>query len=153
MIKHIISYSGGLGSAITADLVMQQYGKDNVVLLFADTLAEDIDLYRFNNGIIDRLGSQYVRIAEGRTPWEVFNDVKYIGNSRVDPCSKILKRDFIRKYLKLNYHPDDCIIWIGIDCSEEHRLMPVVERNKPFVYRSYLIENDIFLTYEYKKNW
>ena len=56
--KHIISYSGGLGSAITADFVCKQYGKENVILLFADTLIEDKDLYRFNEDIIKLLGCQ-----------------------------------------------------------------------------------------------
>jgi len=153
MMKHIVSFSGGLGSAITADMVCKQYGKDNVVLLFADTLVEDEDLYQFNKDVVSLLGCRYIRIAEGRTPWQVFNDVKYIGNNRVDPCSKILKRDFLRKYLKNNYTPEECTIWIGIDCTEEHRLKPVVERNKPYSYRSILIENNIFLTNEYKNKW
>ena len=81
--KHIISYSGGLGSAITADFICKQYGKENVILLFADTLVEDEDLYRFNNDVVKLLGVPLIIIAEGRTPWQVFNDVKYIGNTRV----------------------------------------------------------------------
>jgi len=151
--KHIVSFSGGLGSAITADMVCKEYGKENVILLFADTLVEDEDLYLFNKDIVDLLDCGYIRIAEGRTPWQVFNDVKYIGNTRVDPCSKILKRDFIRKYLASNYNPNECVIWIGIDCTEEHRLHPVVERNKPYLYRSILIENNIFLTNTFKFEW
>ena len=151
--KHIISYSGGLGSAITADFVCKQYGKENVILLFADTLIEDKDLYRFNEDIIKLLGCQFVRIAEGRTPWQVFNDVRYIGNTRVDPCSRVLKRELIRNYLVANYNPEECTIWIGIDCSEEHRLAPVVKRNKPYNYRSYFIENDMFLIPDYKRWW
>lgn len=151
--KHIVSFSGGLGSAITADMVCKKYGKDNVTMLFADTLVEDEDLYTFNRDVVELLGCDFVTICEGRTPWQVFNDVKYIGNTRVDPCSKVLKRDFIRKYITNNYKPEDCIIWVGIDCTEEHRLSPVVQRNKPFSYRSILIENDIFLTNEYKFKW
>jgi hypothetical protein len=152
-LKHIVSFSGGLGSAITADMVCKKYGKDNVTLLFADTLIEDKDLYTFNRDVVELLGCDFVTICEGRTPWQVFNDVKYIGNTRVDPCSKVLKRDFIRKYITSNYKPEDCTIWIGIDCTEEHRLNPVVLRNKPYSYRSILIENDIFLTNEYKFEW
>ena len=151
--KHIVSYSGGLGSAITAQRVCDEFGKENVSLLFADTLVEDQDLYRFTDALVARLGCEFVRIADGRTPWQVFNDAKYIGNTRVDPCSKYLKRDLIKKYIKQNYTPDECIIWIGIDCTEAHRLVPVVERNKPYTYRSYLIENDVFLTNSYKNEW
>jgi hypothetical protein len=152
-LKHIVSFSGGLGSAITADMVCKKYGKDNVTLLFADTLIEDKDLYTFNRDVVELLGCDFVTICEGRTPWQVFNDVKYIGNTRVDPCSKVLKRDFIRKYITSNHKPEDCVIWIGIDCTEEHRLNPVVLRNNPYSYRSILIENDIFLTNEYKFKW
>lgn len=148
---NIISYSGGAGSAITAELVLEKYG--NIELLFADSLMEDEDLYRFNDDVARHLGVTIKVIAEGRTPWEVFRDVKYQGNTRVDPCSRVLKRDFIRAYLENNYSSDNCQVWIGIDCSEEHRLAPVVERNKPFVYRSHLIENDIFIDTEYKINW
>lgn len=152
-VTHIISYSGGLGSAITAERICRTHGKDNVLLLFADTLVEDEDLYKFNKDVVSLLGCRFVWIAEGRTPWHVFRDVKYIGNTRVDPCSRVLKRDLIRKWISDNYKPEECVIWIGIDCSEEHRLFPVVERNKPYQYRSYFIENDIFLSNEYKAYW
>lgn len=151
--KHIISYSGGLGSAITADLVAKEYGKNNVVLLFADTKIESPDQYRFTKEFVNYLDVEFIRIADGRTPWQVFNDVKFIGNSRIDPCSKILKRDLIRNYLKSNYKPEETIIWIGIDASESHRLKPVVLRNYPWVYRSILIEKDIFLTTAKKKEF
>jgi len=152
-ITHIVSYSGGLGSAITADMVIKKYGVDNVILLFADTLVEDQDLYRFNNDLIGRLGCRFIRIAEGRTPWQVFNDRRYIGNTRVDPCSEVLKRKFIKKWIFENFTPINCVIWIGIDSTEEHRLKPVIVKNKPYVYRSILIENNVFLTTEYKNRW
>lgn len=150
---HIVSYSGGVGSAITADLVCQEYGSENVVLLFADTLIEDNDLYRFNSEVVNLLGCRYQVIADGRTPWQVFNDVKFIGNSRIDPCSKILKRDLIKRWIRSNYKENECIIWVGIDCFEEHRLNPVIMNNIPYQYRSILIERAIFLTQEDKKSW
>lgn len=152
-ITHIVSYSGGIGSAITADMICKEYGRDNVVLLFADTLIEDNDLYRFNIDVINLLRCRFERIAEGRTPWQVFNDVKFIGNSRIDPCSKLLKRDLIKKWIRSNYTSDNCIIWVGIDASESHRLSPVVQNNLPYIYRSMLIERDIFITSKDKLNW
>ena len=151
--QHIISYSGGLGSAITAEAICSIYGPDNVTLLFADTLVEDADLYRFNREFVAKLNCHFARISDGRTPWQVFEDVGYIGNTRIDPCSQYLKRALIKRYLKKFYKPDECIVWIGIDCTEEHRLAPVVKKNLPYTYRSYLIENNIFLTNSYKKDW
>ena len=45
--KHIVSLSGGTASAIAGDRVINRYGKENVILWFADTSWEDEDLYRF----------------------------------------------------------------------------------------------------------
>lgn len=151
--KHIVSYSGGIGSAITAKMLVEKYGKENVILLFADTNMEDEDLYRFNEDIKKLLGCEFIRIADGRDVWQVFEDVKFIGNSRIDPCSNILKRQLIKKYLKNNFDPEKCFIYVGIDCTEEHRLVRVVEGNKPFRYRSILIEEDIFIDQPYKIKW
>lgn len=143
--KHIISYSGGIGSAISAVMVSNKYGVENTLLLFADTLIESPDLYAFNKAFVKKFNIPIITISDGRTPWEIFKDVKYIGNTRVDPCSRILKRDLIKKWLKENYAPDNCNIYVGIDCSEEHRLSRVIKNNVPFIYRSILIENNIFL--------
>jgi 3'-phosphoadenosine 5'-phosphosulfate sulfotransferase (PAPS reductase)/FAD synthetase len=46
-LKHIIFYSGGLGSWATAKRVIAEKGRENVILMFTDTLIEDKDLYRF----------------------------------------------------------------------------------------------------------
>ena len=97
--KYIVSYSGGIGSAITAQMVVDKYGAENTVLLFSDTNMEDPDLYRFNKDVSNLLQVPITRIADGRTPWEVFEDVKFIGNSRIDPCSQILKRELIKKWI------------------------------------------------------
>lgn len=152
-VTHIVSYSGGVGSAITAKMLIDKYGPQDVKLLFADTKIEDPDLYRFNADIEKLLGLKIDVIAEGRTPWEVFKDEKFLGNSRIDPCSKILKRNFIKRYLKNNYKPELTNIWIGIDLTESHRLPPVVTRNRPFIYRSILIEENIMLTTQDKIKW
>lgn len=150
---HIISYSGGVGSALTAQTVMKHFPGDTVELLFADTLVEDSDLYRFNRDIEKLLDKKITVIADGRTPWKVFEDVKYVGNTRVDPCSMHLKRILIRKYLRNNHTPESVVVWAGIDLLEEHRLEPMVTRNKPYRYRSILIENNVMLSDALKKLW
>src|SRR6185312_3546767 len=45
--KHVVFYSGGLGSFATALRVIEKHGTENLTLLFTDTLIEDHDLYRF----------------------------------------------------------------------------------------------------------
>ncbi len=151
--KHIVSYSGGLGSAITADLVCKEYGNFNVSLLFADTLVEDEDLYRFNSDVVELLGCDLITISDGRTPWQIFNDVKFIGNTRIDPCSKHLKRDLIKKWIHSNYAADEVIIWVGIDISEEHRLEAITENNKPYEYRSIMIDKGLLVDNNTKESW
>ncbi|WP_198164350.1 hypothetical protein, partial [Bradyrhizobium jicamae] len=62
-----------------------------------------------------------VRLADGRTPWQIFRDEKIIGNSRIDPCSKILKRKLSERWLKENRDPATTALVFGIDWTEKHR--------------------------------
>lgn len=119
--KHIVFYSGGIGSWATAKRVINVHGKENVILLFSDTLIEDEDLYRFIDETVKEMDVEYIRIEDGRTPWEVFEDSRYLGNSRVAPCSHILKQKISKKWLKENYKPEECVLYLGIDWTEEHR--------------------------------
>jgi hypothetical protein len=119
--KHIIFYSGGIGSWMTAKRVIDKEGKENAVLLFTDTLIEDEDLYRFLKETAEDFGIPLTHIAEGRTPWEVFKDVRWLGNSRLAQCSHILKQKTAEKWIKEHYRPDECILYLGIDWTEEHR--------------------------------
>lgn len=121
-ITHLVQYSGGVGSFAVACWCRHTYGKENVVLLFSDTLIEDPDLYRFNEDVKVFLGCRFVTLCDGRTPWEVFRDKRFLGNSRVDPCSKVLKRDICTKWVKQNYSPENCRIYVGIDWTEAHRV-------------------------------
>jgi hypothetical protein len=88
-----------------------------------------------------------VWISEGRTPWEVFRDERFIGNSRVDPCSKLLKRNFVDAYVESHFTPADAIRYFGLDANEEHRLVKLQERLAGWTVRSPLIERDIFKEY------
>src|SRR5881394_3535269 len=45
--KHLIQFSGGIGSWAAAKRVVERHGTADVQLLFADTLIEDRDCYRF----------------------------------------------------------------------------------------------------------
>ena|SRR3990167_11020054 len=130
--KHIVSYSGGLGSFMAAKRVIDLYGRQGVQLLFTDTRTEDEDLYRFLAESADTLNVELIRIADGRDIWEVFQDVKFMGNSRIDPCSRVLKRELARKWMEKNHTPVGTILYVGIGWEEEHRLERIRERWKPF---------------------
>lgn len=144
--KHIVMFSGGIGSWMTAKRVADQHGVDDLLLVFADTLSEDDDLYRFliegaanvfglNTYIpvnlppllsgAELLASKERRkvaikelackavwpipgliwLIEGRDIWDVFLDVKFLGNSGTDPCSLVLKRQFLRAWVRATFIP------------------------------------------------
>lgn len=130
--KHIIQFSGGLGSYAAARLIVDKHGAENTVLLFADTLIEDEDLYRFLDEAHKDLGCELVRIADGRDPWQIFRDERFLGNSRVDPCSKILKRELLRRHMDTHFNPATDLTYIGIDWTEEHRFEKAKARWLPW---------------------
>lgn len=125
---HVMFYSGGVASYISAKRLIDKYGKDSVTLLFTDTKYEHEDLYRFLDESASYLGAVLIKVADGRTPWEVFKDEKYLGNSRIDPCSKILKRVQAKKWVNANCAPKTHVLYLGYPHDEMHRL----ERSKKF---------------------
>lgn len=138
--KHLVMFSGGVGSWATGKRVVEQYGPQNVELIFADTRMEDEDLYRFLLEAAHNIGARLKVLADGRTPWEVFQDVKFVGNSRVDPCSRILKRDLIRGYLEKHFSPEETVIYLGIDWTEIHRLEKAKPHWEPWTIRAPMCE-------------
>ena len=125
---NVISYSGGLGSFMAAYLLKDQPMR----LVFADTKTEDEDLYRFINETSKFFGVELEVIADGRNIWEVFNDVKFMGNSRIDPCSRILKREVFDAYMDKTASKENDSIIFGIDKKEEHRCVAITGRWAPW---------------------
>lgn len=163
MTRHIVQFSGGAGSWAAAKRVAEWYETNEITLLFADTLIEDQDCYRFLlEGAANIFGVQpaidlqqralalpetypheamlerkrqltalrvdtadrfpfLAWIAEGRTPHEVFADERMLGNGRFDPCSKLLKRQFLDAWKRRNCDPADTICYVGIDWTEKRR--------------------------------
>jgi 3'-phosphoadenosine 5'-phosphosulfate sulfotransferase (PAPS reductase)/FAD synthetase len=122
MARRVVMFSSGAGSWAAAKRVAERHGTDELTLLFADTLIEDEDNYRFLTQAAENVGGELVRLEEGRDPWQVFFDVRFLGNTRIDPCSRVLKRELLRKWLDQNCDPADTTVYLGIDWSEVHRL-------------------------------
>lgn len=125
---HVMFYSGGVASYISAKRLVNKYGRDAVTLLFTDTKYEHEDLYRFLDETAAFLNATLVKTAEGRNPWQVFKDTKYLGNSRIDPCSRILKREQAKKWVNENCSPSTHSLYLGYAQDERHRL----ERSQKF---------------------
>jgi hypothetical protein len=60
-------------------------------------------------------------LVEGRDPWEVFRDSRMLGNSRMDPCSRVLKREIRDRWIRENMDPATTVITVGIGPDEKHR--------------------------------
>lgn len=60
-------------------------------------------------------------IADGRDPWDVYESERFLGNSRIDSCSKFLKRKFADRWLNENCDSANTTIYVGIDHEEVHR--------------------------------
>ncbi|WP_203841852.1 hypothetical protein [Winogradskya humida] len=116
---HVVQFSGGIGSWAAAMRVAEEHGTDNLILLAADTKAEDPDLWRFVADAGAHFGVEPVIVADGRTPWQVFADQRFVGNSRIAPCSVHLKQKPCRRWLTEHADPDRTVLYVGIDWSEQ----------------------------------
>jgi hypothetical protein len=133
--KHVVMFSGGLGSWITAKRVVElaHPRDDSVVLLFADVasgrsphVGEDEDAYRFIREAAADVDAPLVTVRDGRDIWQVFHDDRFLGNTRLANCSKFLKQKPCREWLEANCDPADTVVYVGIDWTELHRL-PAIE--------------------------
>ncbi|MDH6371783.1 hypothetical protein M2444_003582 [Paenibacillus sp. PastF-3] len=84
---------------------------------------------------------QFQWISDGREPWKVFRDRKWIGNSRVAQCSEELKQKLSRRWVKERYKPDEAIIYFGIDWTEMHRIGGIEKGWAPYKCKFPMTEN------------
>ncbi len=138
--EHVVSFSGGLGSFMAAKRVIDKHGVDATTLLFTDTLTEDEDLYRFLNDTENFFGIKITQIKDGRDIWQVFNDVKFMGNSRIDPCSKHLKRELAKRWMRKNVNPANSVLHFGIGWDEINRMTAIKKNWHPYQVSAPLTE-------------
>lgn len=119
--KFVMSFSGGMCSWFAARQLVDRHGRKDVVLLFADTLIEHEDLYRFLADASADICVPVTRIADGRTPWDVFFQHRMMGNTRVDLCSRILKRELLDRWCNENCDRKETILCAGLSFGERDR--------------------------------
>lgn len=167
MSRYVVAYSSGAGSYEAARRVIAEVGPDAVTLVFTDTLIEDEDNYRF---LIESAAHLYgvtlptwwrhpwisrqrtvnrralalipdlVVLVDGRTPFQVFEDKRFLGNARLANCSHELKQKPFRAWLDANCDPASTTVVVGIDWSEQHRLAAPVRSYSPYAVRAPLCE-------------
>jgi hypothetical protein len=138
--KHLVQFSTGLSSAEVAWRLVDRYGRDDVVLMTADTTVEDPDNWRFAGEVRDRLGCEWVRLRDGRTPMQAGRDRKCVPNDRMAVCSQILKRELLRRYLDEHYDPAADLVYIGYGWDEPHRIKAAARYWAPWTMRAPLAE-------------
>lgn len=73
---------------------------------------------------------QFHWLADGRDVWDVYEAERFLGNSRADPCSKILKRQLADRWLEDNCDPSSTEVIVGIDYEEVERFEGRIEKGK-----------------------
>jgi hypothetical protein len=155
----VIQFSGGLCSYWAARRVIDRHGPAGVTLLFADTMMEDKDLYRFNVDAEEALGIKITRLADGRTPWGVMRDQHVIGNNMIDVCSRILKRELLDRWIHQHTTPEDSVIYLGLDWTEQHRMtgnaqrQGMVKKFHPWRVEAPMMEEPIWDKCRMQREW
>jgi hypothetical protein len=149
--RRIGMFSGGEMSWAACKTDAQRHGVEGLTLLFADTREEDEDTYRFLHEAAANIGAPLVRVADGRSLWELFRGEGMIGNTRADLCSRVLKRELCDEWLAGNCDPENTTVLLGYGGEEVERFRRGAARyaangwkaEAPLCERPYLSARDI----------
>lgn len=97
--KHVVMFSGGIGSWATAKRVIERHGKQDVVLLFADVAG---DRHRCDCGHLDE---QHIN---GRGPCDVQRDGEYCGCTSWKPTTHVGEDTDTYRFI------DDAVAQLGV---------------------------------------
>lgn len=64
---------------------------------------------------------------EAKTPFDIFMKESFLANSRLDTCSRVLKRETIKNYVTSNYKLDELSMLVGIHAQEIERTVSIRE--------------------------
>lgn len=144
-IKACVQYSGGLMSFGAAKIVCDEYGPENVVLLFADTGSESDGTYRFMWQGAQVLGAKLVCVRNKMNgqkyvkPWDIAIAHNWIPNWRAGLCTLELKKQPLMKWVKENI-PSDADIVIGFGVEEMERIERLKAKQPKIKWRFPLAE-------------
>lgn len=138
--RAVSMFSSGAGSWAATRCYVDRNPHHDLVMLFADTgpedrsehQGEDEDNYRFLEQAARDIARPLIRLRDGRDVWQVFRDQRMIGNTRISNCSRTLKQDPAHRWLSENRSPEDTVVIIGIDWTEDNRRASIVKRYAPY---------------------
>jgi hypothetical protein len=124
--KHVVMFSGGAASAVTAWIVAGQVGKKNMILLHTPTFSEHPDADRFREQVAAHIGVPVTIMADGRNIWELIASEHCLPSYWIPFCTRILKIEQTDKYIKtLN---EDFILYYGYGPDEWRRIQKQTAR-------------------------
>lgn len=146
----VVMVSSGAGSAMAWKLAVERYGAENTTGLFADVNGEHPDNYRFLHEVMCWVDAPLVVLDNGgRTIWDVFRKERFIGNTRADSCSRVLKREPMRKWLEENYPvAGTVVVGIGYDVDERHRIAKAEPHWQPYRLEAPLTWDPVLFRHE-----
>jgi len=145
--KIICSMGGGFtSSALMPKILLEQYSKDQIEFINCVLPNEHPDMWKLFDAVENKLDIKINYIAyhpktkyqivskkdrnnkeKLYTPFHIFMIQGFIGNSRNDPCSSILKRETIFNYVSSKYSQNDCVVAVGIHFDEFERSVAIRE--------------------------
>ena len=117
-----------------------------MVLLFADTLIEDQDLYDFNAWTAEHFGIPITRVSREIKPWDLFRKEGLIANNRFPICSTKLKREPLDEWHRLHCVPRNSLFgepdvtYVGLDWTETNRLEALRESKPEWIWEAPMCE-------------
>ncbi|HTH49542.1 MAG TPA: hypothetical protein VMB21_18655 [Candidatus Limnocylindria bacterium] len=161
----IVSFGGGVTSYEALRRTIVKHGRENTVAVFADVgqvrdgqgrvvCGEDEDLHRFMSEVEDllKVPIQRVKHPEYTDIWDVFFKRRMMGNTRMDPCSAVLKRELLDDWRDARYMPLGDTLVVGLDWTEPDRCRDFAKavdpwptwfplNEPPFVTKSHLCDS------------
>jgi hypothetical protein len=132
--KHVVCFSGGHSSALTAIEVCRKYGNEDVILLNHDIHPdkEDADIKRFKQEVADYLELQitYANILGITDPEKIPNQFQvcmiakaFKVNNGQELCTNRLKTAPFVNYMAANHPKGRAIVYYGFDADEGERII------------------------------
>lgn len=134
--KHIVSVGGGIASTLLLPkLCIELYGKENCTFVMAAVSDDEGSSRQFVSDVEKLLNIEIIRVTIGGevlprktwakySIWDVFYYTGMIGNTLADPCSRILKREVLRDYMR-KIKTGDEVLHVGITAGEIDRMLAV----------------------------
>jgi len=122
---HIVQFSGGLGSAAVARQLIEEHGKDSVLLVYCDTGWQDEDTFRFMDDFCDCFNTRYEYIKHNDLASEILKQ-NCFPSVFIPWCNRVLKTEPHQRFLQTIRCPYKQ--YVGMDITEHNRAIKVKER-------------------------